>query len=95
MLVLGAAIAALILFGFKRTQTDATSRSREGLEDQARAQLYGLSDQEAGIGQLILARAEYAGAHGASYMVEIKNAGGGVPWDSARLTTASSLRWRS
>src|SRR5947209_4825391 len=58
MLVLGTAIAALMLFGFKRTQTDATSRSREGLEEQARAQLYGLSDQEAGIGQLILARAE-------------------------------------
>src|SRR5439155_3083366 len=40
----------------------------------------------AGIGKLILARAEYAGAHSASYMIDIKNAGGGVPWDDARLT---------
>ena len=89
MLVLGAAIAALMLFGFKRTQTDATSRSREGLEEQARTELLGVSAQEADVGRTIVGQAVLAGEHGAQYMVEIKRAGGSVPWDSSKLTAGA------
>ena len=68
-LALGGATGLLVLFGFKRTQDNATQLSREGLELQGSTTLEQLADQTSFSGQLIVQQATTEAAAGASYIV--------------------------
>jgi len=85
LVVLGIATAALMVFGFRRTQGDATHASREGLEQQGRERLSETAVQTAAIGALILTQATDAGGFGASFMATFPQLQGGVSWSTARL----------
>jgi len=94
MLLLAATTTLLILFGFRRTQDDATRRSQEGLETQARTAMLLQAGDSAGIGQLLVTPALLDSASAARYMVEFKQRSGAYPADLARLaTTAGGARY--
>lgn len=69
MLVLMAATAALVLFGFKRTQDTAAERSRQALEQQGLVRLDAYTQEQAYIGELQLFPATEWGHQAARYMV--------------------------
>jgi len=54
VVIFGGAVAALLLIGFDRSQSNATERSREGLEEQSRETLDILTSVQALVGQLEL-----------------------------------------
>lgn len=69
MLVLMAATAALVLFGFNRTQDTAAEKSRAALEEQGLARLDAYTQEQAYIGELQLFPATEWGHQAARYMV--------------------------
>lgn len=68
VVVLGAATAALVLFGFHRTQDNAAETSREGLERQGVKTLLSNAETQAYIGQLQFFPAVEWGHQAARYM---------------------------
>lgn len=68
MVVLGAATATLVLFGFHRTQDNATRTSRDGLERQGVKTLLSNAETQAYIGQLQFFPAIEWGHQSARYM---------------------------
>jgi PAS domain S-box-containing protein len=89
MLVLGAAVATLVLFGFRRTQHNATSESTQRLEQQGREVLLGFANLNAYIGQTQFAATSGIGQEAARYLVETKQQGASIPWDSGTLALTS------
>ena len=69
MLILMGATAALVLFGFNRTQDTAAGRSREALEEQGLSTLELYTQQQAYIGELQLFPGTEWGHQSARYMV--------------------------
>src|SRR4051794_32462263 len=85
LLLLGGATAAITLYGFHRTQQNATGRSRSGLEGLAKdSSLYFVRSQ-ASFGVLQLEFASQIGQEAARYMVDAKGLGVVPAWDSSRL----------
>ncbi len=68
LLLLGAATAGLVVYGFNRTQSNATKQSRAGLETQGRESLRMAAENNAGIGQLIVTQATIKGRDAAFFM---------------------------
>lgn len=75
LVALGAAMALLILFGFRRSQHDATTRSQEGLEAQGRHTLMGFAESNAYVGQFIVSQAVTKGHDAAAYMEAVQASG--------------------
>jgi signal transduction histidine kinase/HAMP domain-containing protein len=73
---LATAMALLVFFGFRRSQDDATSRSREGLEAQGRHTLLGFAESNAFIGQFIVNQAVTKGHDAAAYMEAVQVSAG-------------------
>ncbi|MGE0057106.1 MAG: histidine kinase, partial [Dehalococcoidia bacterium] len=90
VLLLGSATAAFILYGFQRTQDNATNRSREGLEEIGRQQLQTIASDQADLGSFQLQWAADSSQMAARYLSEIKRQGGGVPFDASRLVRSES-----
>jgi signal transduction histidine kinase/HAMP domain-containing protein len=72
---LGTAMALLILFGFRRSQNDATTRSQEGLEAQGRHTLLGFAENNAYVGQFIVNQAVTKGHDAAAYLEDAQASG--------------------
>jgi len=89
-LLLGTATGALVFFGFRRTQDNATSLSRQGLELQGSETLKRLADQTSFSGQLIVQQATTDSAAAANYLARAHQLGASVPWEPARLQAAAS-----
>jgi hypothetical protein len=89
-LLLGGATGALVFFGFKSTQDNATELSRQGLELQGSETLKRLADQTSFSGQLIVQKATADSAAAANYMARAHQLGASVPWDQQRLRPAAS-----
>lgn len=87
--VLAGAVAALVYLGFRQTQQNATARSAAGLADQGREALRQFTEREAEIADRQLQQAASAGAVAATYMIQMKDAGGQVPWSPDRLALAA------
>jgi len=85
LIALGAAMALLIFFGFRRTQHDATTSSREGLEAQGRQTMLSFAQLNSGFAQFIVSQAVTKGHDAARYMEALPRTGGSVPWDASRL----------
>jgi len=85
ILLLGAATAVLVLVGFHRSQDNAASRSREGLEREGVSTLEVFSEQQAFIGELQLAPAAEWGHQAATYL-ELQGQDA-PPFDPAVLVT--------
>ncbi len=88
ILLLGTATAVLVLVGFNRSQDNAATRSREGLEREGVNTLHTLSQQQAYIGELQLAPAAEWG-HQAGTFLRLGGSGA-TPFDLSTLKTAPS-----
>ncbi len=86
VLLLGSATASFILYGFQRTQDNATERSRESLEEIGRQQVQTIASDQADLGAFQLLWASDASQMAARYLVELKRNGGRVPFDATGLT---------
>jgi signal transduction histidine kinase/HAMP domain-containing protein len=86
LLVLGVATAALILYGFNRTQNNATETSTEGLEESGQETMLVTAQAQAGFGVLQMQWASDAGQLAARYIYDLKDAGASVPAASTALT---------
>jgi len=69
MLILGTATAALVLFGFHRSQNNAAEKSREGLEAQGLLTLRQLAETQAYLGALQMQPAAELALHAAAFMI--------------------------
>jgi signal transduction histidine kinase/HAMP domain-containing protein len=85
LVALGTAMALLILFGFRRSQHDATTRSREGLEAQGRHTLLGFAESNAYIGQFIVSQAVTKGHDAAVYMEAAQGSDGATAGSAEEL----------
>ncbi len=88
VLLLGSATAAFILIGFERTQNNATEKSREGLEELGRNQVMTIARDQSDLGATQLSWAADATHLAAKYLIDIKQRGGTVPFDTSGLIRA-------
>src|ERR1051325_2374113 len=79
ILVLGSATAGLVFWGFHRSQSDASERSREGLETQGLDTLQSGAEMHSYAGVLRSAPASESGEEASRYMYNLKAAGVAVP----------------
>ncbi|HEX9882212.1 MAG TPA: cache domain-containing protein, partial [Hyphomicrobium sp.] len=92
-LVLGAATSAIILYGFQRTQDNATERSREGLEDFGSKVVNAFVRLVADNTKLEFARAGEGADAGAGYMAQFRTSAVST-WDADRLVSgAGGMRY--
>ena len=87
VIVLGAAAAILVMLGFQRTQDEATSSSRQGLEEQAQTTLAKEAIQAAAFGQTQLEATAGFAQQAARYFVSVSDESPPPEYDSARLNT--------
>jgi GAF domain-containing protein len=85
LLFLGAAMAALVLLGFRRTQSNAGATSRDGLEAESRQTLGLLAVLQAGFGQSQLEATAGLGQQAARYMLDAPTTIAPTSWDAGRL----------
>ncbi|HZP56364.1 MAG TPA: GAF domain-containing protein [Dehalococcoidia bacterium] len=85
MVLLGAAMAGLVLLGFRRTQGGATDRSREALEAQARDSLRSNAGVEAYVGDSQIGATGALGVAAAKALLDLRSAGASVAADPGRL----------
>lgn len=85
LLLLGAATAFLVTFGFRQTQHNASQRSIQALEDQGRAALLQITQRQATINNTQLQKAVEMADTAVDYMVTMERVGGQVPWDADAL----------
>lgn len=87
----GAALAAILLIGFERTQGDATASSRKGLEQQSQETLGVLTATQAQVGQLQLSSAADLSLLASRYMTESLRLEVRYPADPDRLTVRDGI----
>jgi PAS domain S-box-containing protein len=93
-LVIGGATAAVVFFGFNRTQDSATNQSQEALEELGQQNLQEIADSQAGFAALQMEWAAEIGYRASQYMAELKATGGSVPYNaSARMTQIENGIW--
>jgi len=92
LVVLAVATAALVLFGFRRTQTNATSQTRQALDDQQRQTLLHLSQAQASFGQLLVEQAVLKGQNAAAYFARAATDAVEPSADPASLVRAADGR---
>jgi hypothetical protein len=84
-LMLGGLTTVLILYGFNRTQDNATARSQEGLEDLGELALLGVIAGQAEYGALALEAAADIGFRADRYLEAIQMSRGQTSFDASRL----------
>ncbi|MBI5289169.1 MAG: GAF domain-containing protein [Chloroflexi bacterium] len=90
VVLLGVAMAALIFFGFERTQSEATRSSREGLEVEGKRNLGTMTQVQAAFGQSQMETTAGFAQQAARYVVDRSAAAPGEPFDTSRLATLPS-----
>src|SRR5262245_22111456 len=85
LLVLLGATTGIILNGFQKTQSNATNRSREGLEEVGRDKILYVDRSNSQIGVYQMQWASDAGHIAAKYITTLSRLGGSVPFDVSRL----------
>lgn len=88
LLTMALVVDLVIYFGFRQTQSNATSSSAAALTDQGRDALRQMTEQEATFADRQLAQAAALGQVAADYLLAMQEVGGQVPWDISRLATA-------
>jgi PAS domain S-box-containing protein len=90
LLVLGGATARIILYGFERTQDNATEASRQGLEESGRATALSEVRFNSNIGVLQMQWAADAGHLAAGLIRSARELGTQTPFDVSKLTRTES-----
>ncbi len=85
LLVLLGATTGIILNGFQKTQSNATNRSRQGLEALGSDKILYTVRSNAQIGVYQMQWASDAGHIAAKYLTTLPRVGGGVPFDTSTL----------
>ncbi len=86
VLLLGLATSAIILYGFSRTQDNATERSREALEEQGKLALQTLAGGVTDAGVIQFESASAIGQRASRYLQDYKVLNGTPAYDTSRLT---------
>src|SRR5689334_19914445 len=85
ILVLGGAASAIVLFGFSRTQDNATQRSREALEAEGKLALQALAGGVSDAGSLQFESAAEVGQRASRYLQEFRANGAAPVYDPMRF----------
>jgi PAS domain S-box-containing protein len=92
-IVLGAATAAFIIFGFNRTRDNASARSEEALADLGADVLQYIAYTQADYGASAMEWAQELGHRAARYLEQFKASGANAPLDIARFVKAPNGVW--
>jgi PAS domain S-box-containing protein len=90
LLLLGGATAFLLIIGFRSSQNDATRRSSDALEQQAKDTLGLLAQTQASFGEAQLESTAGLGQQAAHYFVDAAPANTAPPFDASRLARTDS-----
>ena len=93
ILALGIATSAIVLYGFNRTQDDATARSQEALEEQGKLALQALAGGVADAGVLQFEAAGAVGQRASRYLQDFKATGATPVYDTSRLVRTEEGVW--
>ncbi|MEX2247761.1 MAG: GAF domain-containing protein [Dehalococcoidia bacterium] len=93
VLLLGAATAAIIFYGFNRSQDDATERSQEALEEQGKLALQALVGGVSESGGLQIEWAAEIGHRAGRYLQEFKASGATAEYDTSRFVRTDEGIW--
>lgn len=85
VLLLGLASSAIILYGFSRTQDNATERSREALEQQGQLALQALAGGVTDAGVIQFESSGAIGQRASRYLQDYKASNGTPAYDTSRL----------
>jgi PAS domain S-box-containing protein len=85
VVLVGVAMSAVLLWGFGRTQDNATTRSQEGLELYGERTLQSFAQQVAQLTSGVVAQASADAQQTANMMTDLERNGATIPWDNSKL----------
>jgi signal transduction histidine kinase/HAMP domain-containing protein len=93
VLTLGVATSAIVLYGFNRSQDDATERSQEALEEQGKLALQALAGGVADAGVLQFEAAGAVGQRASRYLQEFEATGATPAYDTSSFVQSEDDIW--